>query len=192
LNGATVLDYGCGEGLFLHDLSYALAEADVRVQLLGYEPYMDSNYTGYEVVSDASRVPDESVDTLTCLEVCEHLSDDETARFIEFAQRVLRPGGNLLVTVPIMVGPALLLKELSRSVLHRRRPDLTVRELTRASLIAVPPPRADDIKTSHRGYDWRTTSRVLSDAFTMMHVGYSPLPYRHWYGQSQVLMTFRR
>jgi 2-polyprenyl-3-methyl-5-hydroxy-6-metoxy-1,4-benzoquinol methylase len=190
--GTTVLDYGCGEGRFLHDLSIELRDATGAIRLLGYDPYMSSKHDDYQVVSDADSIDTASVNILTCLEVCEHLSEDETNTFIDFAHRVLAPGGHLLVTVPIMMGPALLLKEASRSILHRRRPDTSARELVKASFVGTPPSRADDIKNSHRGYDWRVTLSRFSEVFSFEHVGFSPLPYNHWYGQSQALMVFKR
>lgn len=191
-DGATLLDYGCGEGRFLHDLSTDLGSEVAGMRLLGYDPYMNSKHDDYEVVSDADSIAADSVNILTCLEVCEHLPEAETADFIDFAQRVLAPDGHLLVTVPIMMGPALILKEVSRSVLHRRRPDTSARELVKASFVGTPPTRAEDITNSHRGYDWRVTLSTLSDAFTLHQVSFSPLPYKHWYGQSQALMVFQR
>lgn len=188
--GATLLDYGCGQGRFLHELTTETAAFQPRPTLLGYDPYMAMRYEGYEVVSDPAAIPGASVGVLTSLEVCEHLNDEETQAFIDFAARVLRPGGNLLVTVPIMMGPAVLIKEVSRSLLFRRRSDTSAGELLKAAVFGVPPRRADDIKGSHRGYDWRVTRRKLKARFTPVHLEFSPLPLLGWYGQSQALMLF--
>ncbi len=45
-----------------------------------------------------SRSPDSSVDLITALDVLEHIEDDRAA--LREIQRVLRPGGVLLATVP--------------------------------------------------------------------------------------------
>ena len=112
----------------------------------------------------------ESVNVLTCLEVCEHLTGSETQEFIAFTLRVLAPRSRLLVSVPIEMGPAVLVKELSRSMLHRRRPDLTAAELARVAFRAKPARRADDIKSSHRGFDWRVTRYTLRQHLSCEHV----------------------
>ena len=52
----------------------------------------------------------ESVDILTSLKVCEHLTEAELQSFVDFAVWVLAPQGRLLVTVPIEIGPVVLLQ----------------------------------------------------------------------------------
>ena len=192
--GATVFDYGCGQGRFLHELTRAFADrpehADTR--FLGYDPFMAAQYDGYTVFSDLDAVADGSLDVITSLEVCEHLDDAATARFVRFIREKLKPAGKALVTVPIMIGPALLVKELSRIVLFRRRSDTASAQLWRAAFLNVPPTRADDIAVSHRGYDWRVTYRLLSETFRCEKLMFSPLPLVGGYGNSQAIMVFRK
>ena len=47
-----------------------------------------------------------SIDLITALETCEHLTDDELRAFIADARAVLAANGKLVVSVPIMVGSA--------------------------------------------------------------------------------------
>ncbi len=192
VESAVLLDYGCGQGRFLHDIATELKEPGPRVELLGYDPYQGAQYNGYRVVSDPTAIASQSVTIVTCLEVCEHLTDSETQEFIDFTLNVLAPTGKLLVSVPIMTGPAVLLKELSRSILFRRRSDMTGSELLKAALLGIPARRADDIKASHRGFDWRVTQQTLLKYFRCVDVEFSPLPFRGPYWQSQVLMLFQR
>jgi hypothetical protein len=189
---AVLLDYGCGQGRFLHDIATDIKEEKPGVVLLGYDPYMSAQYDGYRIVSDPTAIAPESVTILTCLEVCEHLTDSETQEFIGFALHALAPNGQLLVTVPIMTGPAVLLKELSRSILFRRRSDMTASELFKAAFLAIPARRADDVKTSHRGFDWRATQKTLLGSFRCVSVEFSPLPFKSPYWQSQALMLFQK
>jgi 2-polyprenyl-3-methyl-5-hydroxy-6-metoxy-1,4-benzoquinol methylase len=184
---ATLLDYGCGQGRFLSDLVPELVGRDVT--LLGYDPCQSAQYEGYRVISDPEDVAADSVDVVTCLEVCEHLSPSEMEEFVEFAIKIMRTNARLLVSVPIMVGPALLLKELSRSVLFRRRTDHSASDLLKAAFLGVPATRTEDIKGSHRGFDWTVTLDRLRASFTVEHTEFSPLPFNHWYGQSQVLVV---
>ncbi len=191
-DSAVLLDYGCGQGKFLHDVAADINGQRPRVELLGYDPYMDAQYDGYRIVSDPTAIAAQSVTILTCLEVCEHLTDSETQEFIDFALYALAPNGKLLVTVPIMTGPAVLFKELSRSILFRRRSDMTASELFKAAFLAIPARRADDVKTSHRGFDWRATQRTLLESFRCVDIEFSPLPLKGPYWQSQILMLFER
>ncbi|WP_157681287.1 class I SAM-dependent methyltransferase [Mycobacterium sp. JS623] len=187
---ATLSDYGCGPGLFLHNLAAEIKASQPDVKLLGYDPYMPAQYDDFEVVADSASIGDSSVSILTAFEVCEHLTAPETEEFIEFATRVLRPDGKLLISVPIEMGPILLLKEGSRAILHRRKPATPLAELLRAAFLGRPATRATDIKSSHRGYDWRVTAKRFSDSFRTERVEFSPLPIKKWFLQSQVFMLF--
>jgi methyltransferase family protein len=187
---ATLMDYGCGQGRFLSELA---PEMNGRaVTLLGYDPYQRAQFEGYRIVSDPDEIAPRSVDVVTSLEVCEHLTDPEMEEFVDFTVNVMSPGARLLVTVPIMMGPTLLVKELSRSVLFRRGTDYSTADLLKGIFFGTPGRRAEDIKISHRGYDWRVTLNRLSKTFSLEHEEFSPLPFNHWFGQSQVIMVFRK
>lgn len=192
--GATVFDYGCGQGRFLHELTQTLAsrQEHAGTRFLGYDPYMAAKFEGYTIFSDLDAVPDESLDVITSLEVCEHLDDEATARFARFIEEKLKPDGKALVTVPIMIGPAVLIKELSRMLLYRRPSDTGLGALLKAAFFSAPPPRAEDIAVSHRGYDWRVTRRILSERFLCDKLLFSPLPLVGGYGNSQAMMVFRK
>ena len=109
-DSVTLLDYGCGQGRFLHELARQVKDRQPHVSLLGYDPYLSARFDGYTVVSDAGAMVAESVDILTSLKVCEHLTEAELQSFVDFAVRVLAPQGRLLVTVPIEIGPVVLLQ----------------------------------------------------------------------------------
>lgn len=149
--GSVIVDYGCGQGRFLYELNQELKEQGKECKLYGYDPYMAAKFDGYEVVANADSIKDSSVSIITSLEVCEHLDEKETHEFLDFVTAKLMQGGTLLVTVPIMMGPAAFIKELSRSLLFRRLPDVRMRDLILASVFGKVPPRAENIKTSHRG-----------------------------------------
>ena len=187
--GARILDYGCGQGRFLNEIAY---ESRFTYRLMGWDPFADMKYDGFEVVSDRSHIESDSLDLITCLEVCEHLDALEFQEFMAFSQSRLKQSGRLLVTVPIMVGPALMLKQFNSSLLHRRRPEYSLREMLAASIWGAHITRAGDIKSSHKGYDFRETIELLRDAFILDRIRYSPLPIRTWYGNSQAIVFARK
>jgi SAM-dependent methyltransferase len=94
-----ILDVGCGTGTMLGYLArYGIAEGvDIDEEAIEY-----CRARGLQRVSQASaeRLPfaDSTFDLVTALDVVEHTDDD--LGVLREIQRVLRPGGRLLMTVP--------------------------------------------------------------------------------------------
>lgn len=87
-----VLDAGCGEGVLVDEY------AD-RLRIEG----IDANYSSGRVKAGSlTALPygDDSFDRALCLDVLEHLTFEEQPRALAELRRVLRPGGELLVSVP--------------------------------------------------------------------------------------------
>jgi SAM-dependent methyltransferase len=90
--GTRVLDAGCGEGILVEDYASRLAMVGV-----------DANYASAHVQAGslaALPCPDASFDRALCLDVLEHLPFGEQSPALGELFRVLRPGGELLVSVP--------------------------------------------------------------------------------------------
>jgi SAM-dependent methyltransferase len=89
---ARVLDAGCGEGVLVDE--YA-----ARLSITG----VDANYASDRVrQGSVTALPceDASFDRALCLDVLEHLSYEDQPRAFAELFRVLRPGGELLVSAP--------------------------------------------------------------------------------------------
>jgi SAM-dependent methyltransferase len=90
--GAAVLDAGCGEGVLVDE--YAK-----RLDIQG----LDLNYTServrYGSVTDLPYA-DASFAYALCLDVLEHLTFEDQPKAYRELHRVLRPGGELLISVP--------------------------------------------------------------------------------------------
>jgi SAM-dependent methyltransferase len=87
-----VLDAGCGEGVLVD-------EYRDRIAIAG----LDANYASERVTQGsltALPFPDGSFDRALCLDVLEHLQYEEQPRALAELFRVLRPGGELLVSIP--------------------------------------------------------------------------------------------
>ena len=87
-----VLDAGCGEGILVEEFAGRLAIEGI-----------DANYSSDRVRSGSvTALPyaEGTFDRAMCLDVLEHLTFEEQPRAIAELFRVLRPGGELLVSVP--------------------------------------------------------------------------------------------
>jgi SAM-dependent methyltransferase len=87
-----VLDAGCGEGVLVEEYADRLDIAGV-----------DANYSSACVTQGSVTelpFPGDSFDRALCLDVLEHLAYEEQPRALAELFRVLRPGGEVLVSVP--------------------------------------------------------------------------------------------
>ena len=87
-----VLDAGCGEGVLVDEYGGRLAIEGV-----------DAHYASDQVAHGSlTQLPyaDGAFDRALCLDVLEHLTFDEQPQALFELHRVLRPGGELLVSIP--------------------------------------------------------------------------------------------
>ena len=90
--GTRVLDAGCGEGVLVEEFRGRLA-------IEGIDPNYSSSFVTRGSLT-ALPYDGGSFDRATCLDVLEHLTFDEQPKALAELFRVLRPGGELLVSVP--------------------------------------------------------------------------------------------
>ncbi len=189
-----VLDFGCGSGAFV---SAVLA---LKKDIVGYEPFMhERSASGLPIYSRMEDVEALGPYTLvTLFETIEHLHDEEIDTFLQTCQNLLGINGVILISAPIEIGPALLLKELNRYLrtprsLRRECLEHSAADLLKASFLGVPPSRTWNLKASHKGFDFRQTIRYLEDkGWRVEMLSHSPLPIGTWYGNSQVFLSARR
>ena len=89
---ARVLDAGCGEGVLVDEYAE-------RIGIIG----VDANYASDRVREGSVTslpFPDGAFDCALCLDVLEHLTFEEQPRALAELHRVVRPGGELFVSVP--------------------------------------------------------------------------------------------
>ena len=126
---------------------------------------------------------------ITLFETIEHLSDEELGLFLKFARKVLTPTGGILISAPVEIGPALIFKDLNRFALQRKQSEHRTLELLKAAIFGIPARRAEDLRTSHRGFDFRKARNNLwYRGWVTDLLAYGPLPTGIWYGNSQVYL----
>jgi ubiquinone/menaquinone biosynthesis C-methylase UbiE len=119
--GLRLLDVGCSSGFILDDLRKALPEAGLMGAdyIRGPLEKLAVRMAGIPILQFDLRqcpLPDASVDGLTCLNVLEHVDDNESAMRHLF--RILKPGGLAHVEVP--AGPELF-DIYDEHLMHHRR-----------------------------------------------------------------------
>ncbi len=103
-SGDRLLDVGCGDGAFTMILAEKFREVyGIDVQEVYLERFKEvvrdiSKFSVSNMSASAMSFPDDYFDTIVTIETLEHVEKlEEAAREI---RRVLKPGGELLITVP--------------------------------------------------------------------------------------------
>jgi SAM-dependent methyltransferase len=193
--GGRLLDYGCGDGTFV-----ALVHGDFR-ETVGVDVDAEqvaecSRRLGalpgvrFGLTRDVEGAPPHAWNVVTCMEVLEHCIEDERRRVIGALAALLAPGGTLIVSVPIEIGPSLAGKQFFRALAglrrlgdydHRER--YSAREMMR-SVFARPVPRVAVERRGpdgpyryygHKGFDYRDVRRELAARFTIASTRFTPI-----------------
>ena len=98
------LDFGCGPGTLIHLLPSGISAVGVDIAA-SQVSYAEQNYASPEkqfIQIESSELPfaDATFDSISCIEVVEHLELKVTRAILAEFIRVLRPGGKLIVTTP--------------------------------------------------------------------------------------------
>jgi len=169
-------------------LLHRVASRRPDARLLAFEPFMEIKYPEVLACGSMETIDDRSVDVLCALETLEHISDQQIMAFMDQAVRVCRDGARIVVSVPIMQGAALPVKQAVRSVLFRRYSDYSIGEIARG-VVGLPVDRAKDILLSHKGFDHRVLADLLTTRLRLLQTIYSPFRNLPWWSNSQAFFV---
>jgi SAM-dependent methyltransferase len=183
-----VVDYGGGDGA----LTAMAAERWPDAELICFEPapqlaaearVLLAGVEQAEVLQSTAEIPGGAADLVLCTEVFEHLPPAQTEAALAEIDRLLMPGGRLVIGVPVEIGPPALLKGLFRMV---RRPgafDARPGHILGAAMGRPPGPREEaEIAPGlpyfphHAGFDHRALYVALAQRFGLEAVAGSPFP----------------
>lgn len=190
----SVLDLGAGDGYFLARAAaiapgaqLAAVEPDRHNEALLCAELRELIDTGRLRVSErGDELPDASFDRLVCLEVMEHLPPRLQREALALLHQKARPQARLVLSVPIEVGPVLLIKALSRSLSGESIESWS--NLFKA-LIGRSVPRADvEYIVDHTGFRFQDLQAEIEQSpWRIEHREFSPLPFGSWMLNSQAL-----
>ena len=183
-----VVDYGGGDGA----LTAMAAEQWPDAELVCFEPAPQlaaearallAGVEQAEVLQSTAEIPDGTADLVLCTEVFEHLPQAQTEAALAEIDRILMPGGRVVIGVPVEIGPPALFKGLFRMV---RRPgafDAHPGHVLAAALGRPPRARPEEeiapglpYFPHHMGFDYRALYGALAARFGLEAVAGSPFP----------------
>jgi len=194
LDFGKILDYGCGSGVLISELNEMKANCAI-----GYEPFLSAwhgHKEGLPIYVDyADVLANAPYATITILEVLEHVGWDKMSNVFDNFRELLTPDGIVIVSVPIEIGPAVLLKHFNR-LRYDKGQHVGIHdnflELISAAFFGAVGYR-DPLKGSHKNFDFRHLIKFAkSRDWQIKILGYSPIPIIGWYGNSQVMFTMER
>lgn len=188
LSGQQLLDYGCGDGTFLAML---MERKDSPASAVGAE--IDDSVVadcrkrlGADARLSFSRTDalDSTFDGLVCMEVMEHVVEREP--IFEQWKSLVRPGGLILVSVPVETGPVLIAKQTIRRVAGWRGigdyPGIApyswveyLRSIFARSSQHITRPVHPGGTYCHKGFNWRLLRGELGRHFDLERTVSSPI-----------------
>ncbi|HEU0301181.1 MAG TPA: class I SAM-dependent methyltransferase [Longimicrobium sp.] len=198
--GASLLDYGCGDGTFLalvHDRFPRAVGAEIDPGLVAGARERFGAMAGLSFIhtDEVAALPDGSFGVVTCMEVLEHCTAEAAERVIAQLRRLVARDGVVIVSVPVETGPALLVKQAARAVAglrgvsgyqerERYAPGELARMVFAGSTTAIDRPvyetrRPDGTPNryhGHKGFNWRMLAARLERDFTLRETHFSPVP----------------
>ncbi len=198
--GQRLIDYGCGDGTFLALLMArpAAPAAALGAEIddgqvndckarFGAEPRL--SFVRIDALNPAEHAS--GFDALVCMEVLEHVLD--WAPLFECWRWLVKPGGTILVSVPVETGPVLVLKQAVRRVAGWRGigdyPGIapyTVGEYLRSMFAGNSQHISRPVHASanggvggycHKGFNWRVLKAALAAQFELESTLSSPLAW---------------
>ena len=187
------LDAGCSDGELIvrADRNYKTAVgADHNIEALKtLNNRLADDTRLITLQGDVCRMPfpDQSFDTICCLETLEHVYDMPGA--IQEFKRILSDDGTLIVSVPIELGLPILLKQgVSNLFFGGYRGKYSWTEIWNATTGQMNKLERPNL-SSHKGFDFRTVRQELCQHFQKVTQAGLPIKWLGSWLNTQVIFT---
>lgn len=186
-NCKTLLDFGAGDGKFLEDLS----KENHKIKLTAYEPVMELKATP-SITVQKELDTNLSYDTITCFEVLEHFNAEEQLQILKDIHTILENNGFLIISVPIEIGFASVVKNIRRLGLSFNKKNFTT---IKECFMGIEPPLLRQQKGyifSHIGFNHHQLELLFSPLFEIKEKINSPFKYLPESVNSQVFYKLQK
>ncbi|MFB2922045.1 class I SAM-dependent methyltransferase [Aerosakkonema funiforme] len=196
------LDYGCGDGWLLRT---AYEQNTVKSGIgVDVDPYMLSacqeifaDIPGFQFCKPeelSQKIPPQSCDIIFCTETLEHIGHPEKA-----LERILiycKPKATMVISVPIEIGPSLLLKQMGRYFANRNGnygyEPYKLKEIFSAAILwdahsFTSSHSLQSDYTGHKGFDYRKIENLLQEKVKIERQIFSPFPWSGSFLNSTVI-----
>ena len=204
--GRGLLDYGCGDGTFLAYVSDLFPEAvgaDLDPDEIARcsQRFASSPSLSFKLIRDLEKERRESrtFDVVTCMEVLEHCTDESRDRVLDDISQLVAHDGVIIISVPVEIGPPLLIKETLRTIAgwrglsdYRFKERYLLGEILKMTfagprtLIERPLFPGSTPHYGHKGFNWLSLQQRLRDSFALQTRHFSPLSWSRGWLSSQV------
>jgi len=189
-----LLDYGAGDGHFLHNLSSKNWEGE----LVGFEPLMSLKFPGDSISfhSDLRQLLDGQFDIITCFEVLEHFNSKGQREILSNINRLLANNGRVVISIPIEMSFPSIVKNLRRRLTLRaiRKPkEYTFYNMWRAFCGKdIPEVRDAEGYLTHIGFDHKKLEQLFTEFFLVESRSYSPFSVLGVSFNSQIFYVLKK
>jgi len=186
-SGKSILDFGSGDG----ELCARIYQQYPSNRIICYEPVDNlrkqakkklSPFEKIEILSSTSTLKNESLDYIFCLEVFEHLSNENTRTIFDEFKRLLKKNGTLIIGVPNEIFLAALFKGALRVRRRYGEEDAVIKNILKAAC-GVPPKNRAVINFGglpyilrHMGFNHREFKHTIQGHFNIERIYGSPFP----------------
>lgn len=188
------LDYGCGDGWLLKNaydrgIITSGIGVDIEPSLLSasQEIFADiPNFNFFHVRDIAEKITPHSCDLIFCTETLEHVDNAEKA--LERMLECSKPNAKMIISVPIELGPSLLVKQFGRYLANLKGEygyeRYSPSELFAAAILwdtnSFPSSHSlNETNKAHKGFDYRNLEKLLQNKVKIERIIFSPFP---WFG----------
>lgn len=189
-----LLDFGCGDGLFLNRLKHVL---NTKGFIMGYEPVIAPIYGNTVNITDSWEevVQEAPFNYVTCFEVLEHFDKEQQIETLKKMSQILTDDGFLVVSVPVEKGFPSLIKNFIRkySCPPRDRHLYSVKNIIAACFKRkLPKYRTGSNYLSHLGFYHNDLEKVFLNDFVVVEKSFSPFSWLGSHLNSQVFYRLKK
>ncbi|MBT6096733.1 MAG: class I SAM-dependent methyltransferase [Rhodospirillaceae bacterium] len=179
-NGMSVLELGCGNGLFLRFLAYLGVENFIGVdgdsRIMEEIPVELASTVRISDFADyfSNEAPERPFDRIVLFDVLEHFTPEDAAILLKSASEILSPDGRIVIRVPNMASP-LALGVQYNDVTHRTAfSPGSIRQVASVAGLAPETFRAQAYTSRYREIRERAFTSVISWFLAMPPMIWSP------------------